>query len=601
MESNHFYATHLDNDDDVILLLGITSILQFDFNESAEIYFHTTRNIDHLISRFNWKKKPESGVREFLANEKILKLKDGGLEIHTEDTVNHVPKHLLKVQHTSFEVVVSQAWVIAKVIHEKKFSEKQPSKKIAFVYTNEVKEWISLLEANEALIAKWYRQRDSETELVLIDLTKGVQADTVGKTAFACDQVIIAKITLSTSQFIKSVRSINPDIRLIIHAFESPSVYFANVYLAGLKDYLYESDLWLMSCRADLELAKFSWKKINAEVFPLKSPDLFLNTATTSEMRHVIYVGRISEQKNLHEAIVAIALIADEMRSSKRKFKIYGYEDFLGLPHHRVPSLGYLEMLYKLTSRLGLSDIVEFHPAVPQDKIVDILKEGVFLSPSFHSDENFGLVAFRALNHGFPVILSDWGGHRDFGSAFTNVNVFSLYQSAKTPHLNPFELADLLLKVWSENVPQKQKVPWKKVTPPEENSRALISSTDVKVGIEKRIENSYPWAQRRWPLYGKIFKSFSDNNYHVANTCYGALPSKKGPPLIGSLVSPFVKVSLKEIKILDCTTGVLKYPRRDDSRNIQLKQLGNDSIITLSLSEFEWLQENGHVYARGTK
>jgi glycosyltransferase involved in cell wall biosynthesis len=601
MESNHFYATHLDNDDDVILLLGITSILQFDFDEASEIYFHTTRNIDHLINRFNWKKKPESGVREYLASEKILKLKDGQLEIHTADSVNYVPKHLLKIQHISPEVLISQAWVIAKVIHEKKFSENPPSKKIAFVYTNEVKEWISLLEANEALIAKWYRQRDAETELVLVDLTKGVQADIVGKTAFACDQVVIAKITLSTSQFIKSIRSINPDIRLIIHAFESPSVFFANTYLAGLKDFLYESDLWLMSCKADLELAKLSWKKINAEVFPLKSPDLFLNTEATSEMRNVIYVGRISEQKNLHEAIVAIALIADEMRSSQRKFKIYGYEDFLGLPHHRIPSLGYLEMLYKLVSRLGLSDIVEFHPALPQDKIIDVLKEGVFLSPSFHSDENFGLVAFRALNQGIPVILSDWGGHRDFGSAFTNVNVFSLHQSAKTPHLNPFELADLLLKVWSKNTPQKRKVPWKKVSSSEENSRALMKLSDVKIGVEKRIENSYPWAQRRWPLYGKIFKSFADNNYNVANICYGALPSKKRPPQAGSLVSPFVKVSSKEIKILDCTTGVLKYPRRDDSRNIQLKQLGNESLIALSRPEFEWLQENGHVYSRGTE
>ncbi len=601
MESNHFYATHLDNDDDVILLLGITSILQFDFNESAEIYFHTTRNIDHLINRFNWKKKPEFGVREFLANEKILKLKDGEFEVHSGDTVNFIPKHLLSVQHPSSAVLISQAWVIAKVIHEKKFSEKAPSKKIAFVYTNEVKEWISLLEANEALIAKWYRQRDAETELVLIDLTKGVQADIVGKTAFASDQVVIAKITLSTSQFIKSIRSINPDIKLIIHAFESPSVYFANTHLAGLDKYLYESDLWLMSCRADLELAKLSWQKINAEVFPLKSPDLFLNTEIKSEMRNVIYVGRISEQKNLHEAIVAISLIADEMRGSQRKFKIYGYEDFLGLPHHRIPSLGYLEMLYKLVSRLGLSDIVEFHPAVPQDKILDILKEGVFLSPSFHSDENFGLVAFRALNHGLPVILSDWGGHRDFGSAFTNVNVLSLHQSAKTPHLNPFDLADILLKVWSNNPPQKRKVPWRKVAPSEENSRALMKASVIKIGIEKRIENSYPWAQRRWPLYGKIFKSFADTNFHVANKCYGALPLKKRPPQVGSLVSPFIKVSAKEIKILDCTTGVLKYPRRDDSRNIQLKQLGNDSLIALSLSEFEWLQENGHVYLRGTE
>lgn len=599
MASNKFYAYHSDNDEDVILLLGITSILQFDFNEQAEIFFHTTRNIDHLINRFNWKKRPETGGREFESHEVTIKLKDEGLELHSSDEVNHIPKHLLKSQHNSDAVLISKAWAIAKLIHEKKFSSKPPTKKIAFVYTSEVKEWISLLEANEALIARWYRQRDAETDLLLVDVSRGVQADAVAKTAFSCDVVVISKIALATSQFIKSVRSINPDIRLIIHGFESPSVYFASTLLYDLNNYLYESDLWLMSCKADEELAKLSWKTIHTKVFPLKTPDVFLKTQIESSRKHILYFGRISEQKDLHEAIVAVSFIADEMRSQNRKFKIFGYEDFLGLPHHRIPSLGYLEMLYKLSKKLGVSDIVEFHPAIPQGQINEQLKDGIFLSTSFHSDENFGLVAFRALNLGVPVLLTDWGGHRDFSSSFSNVELIPVYQFKRTPHINPYELSEKLLEIWSGKSPEKRHVKWEKIQLPSVNSRKLAEPLALKIGIEKRINDSHPWAQRRWPLYGKIFSSFQDDNYRTANRLYGARKIQKIPKPLKTVLSPFVSISEGELKILDCTTGVLRYPRKDISRNIPLKQLGNDQEVLLSLPEWEWLWENGHTYFRG--
>lgn len=599
MASNKFYANHSDNDEDVILLLGITSILQFDFNESAEIFFHTNRNIDHLIERFNWKKRPLTGGREFESHEVIMKFKEDGLELHSSDEVNHIPKHLLKSQHNTEAVLISKAWVIAKIIHEKKFSTKAPSKKIAFVYTSEVKEWISLLEANEALIAKWYRQRDAETDLTLVDISRGVQADVVARTAFACDTVVISKIALATAQFIKSVRSINPDIRLIIHGFESPSVYFASTHIYDLNSYLYESDLWLMSCKADEELASLSWKSIHTKVFPLKSPDQFLKTEVESSRKHILYFGRISEQKDLHEAIIAVSFIADQMRAENRKFKIYGYEDFLGLPHHRIPSLGYLEMLYKLAKKLGISDLVEFHPAIPQSQISDYLKEGIFLSTSFHSDENFGLVAFRALNHGVPVVLSEWGGHKDFPEAFSNVHFVPVYQFSRTPHINPYDLSEKLLEIWSGKSPAKRDVKWEKIELPSGNSRKLLEPSALKIAIENRIKDSHPWAQRRWPLYGKIFRSFKDDNYRTANLIYGARKIRKKPKPAATIVSPFVSFSEGEIKILDCTTGVLRYPREDHSRNIPLKQLGNDQEVLLSLPEWDWLWENGHMYFKG--
>lgn len=419
MASTKFYAIQSDNEDEVKFLLGLTSILQFDFNHDAELFIQTSGNIEPLVNLFNWKKKPSIGLRGIYPDETYLNLWGKEVPVNSSKSilssefqvsgnVQYVPKHLLNSQIKSDPILISQCWTVARVIHENKFSIAAPSRKLSFVYSSDVKEWISLLEANDALIARWYRERDDKTDLTLVDVSRGILPDVVGKTAFSSDTVIISKISLSTTQFIKSVRSINPDIKLILHAFESPSVYFANTFLYDLKDYLYENDLWLMSCEADKKLAEESFHKINSQVFPLKKPDIFLNTKQSSSLKHLLYFGRISEQKNLHEAIIAVSLIADEMRKHDRKFKIFGYEDFLGLPHLRIPSLGYLEMLYKLAKNLGISDLVEFHPAIPQSKIDEHLKEGVFLSVSFHSDENFGLVAHRALNLGIPVVLSDF-------------------------------------------------------------------------------------------------------------------------------------------------------------------------------------------------
>lgn len=610
MASFKFYAIHSDIEDEVKFLLGLTSILQYDFGSDVELFIQTSHSIDHLVNLFNWKKKPTIGPRSIKGDETFInfwgkEIPEGSSEsilsseFQVKEKAKYIPKHLLHAQIKNEAVLISQCWTVAQVIHNQKFTTAAPSRKLAFVFTNEVKEWISLLEANEALIARWYRERDEKTELNLVDVSRGVQADIVGNTAFTADFVIIGKLTLSTTQFIKAVRSINPDMKLIIHAFESPSVYFSNTFLYGLNQFLYEDDLWLMSCKADEELAKSSYTKIHTQVFPLKTPDTFLNTNQDTQLHHIFYFGRISEQKNLHEAIIAVSIVANEMRKAHRKFKIFGYEDFLGLPHLRIPSLGYLEMLYKLTKTLGVEDLVEFHPAIPQNKIDEHLREGVFLSTSIHSDENFGLVAHRALNMGIPVILSDWGGHKDFEARFTNVHYVSVYQFKKTPHLNPFELSQILLKIWKQNPPEKRHEKKMSIKYSEGTSKKLLEATDLKIEIEKRIKDTHPWAQRRWPLYGKIFKSFNDQNYRHANKVYGARKLPQIPTTNDSLVSPFVSISDRELKIHDCATGVLRYPRKHETLNIQLKQLGKDQMVLLSLSEWTWLWENGHIYSKG--
>jgi len=584
MAQKSFFLNHSDNENEVILYLGITSILQHEFNTDTELFIQTSSDLSSLINKFNWKKIPATGTRDKKPDET-------GLE--------NVPSHLLKVQIQTFDVIVSQAWTIAEFIHSGKSVGTIPTFYMTYVHSGPSSDWISLNEANDALIAHWYRYRNDERELTLLEVKPGGQQDEWRKAALKTDVFIINKISPITSQFIKLVRTLNPSVKMIFHAFESPSVYFAGTYLYGLQEFLYEEDLWLMSCEADLELAKKSFEKINAEVLPLRIPDKFVNSEIIeNSLNNLYYVGRISEQKNIHEMLMAISLIKDDLRNSGRKLKIIGYEDFLGLPNLRIPSTGYLEFLYRFAGILQISDLVEFHPAIPQDQIIAVISNGVFISTSVHSDENFGLVAFRALNAGIPVILSEWGGHRDFSKYFTGIEYVRIFSSEKVPHANPFEIAEKILKIWDGNKPRKTGFKPKRISLSLSDPQNRLRPTRLKIEIEKRLKNSFPWIVRKWPLYGKIFSSFADKRYRLAMTVYGAKERKKSQAHQCAL-SPLAKVSEKEITVVDCSFGKLKYPRKEDPKNIPLIQLGTKETVYVSLPEWEWLWDNGVVYRKG--
>lgn len=582
MAQKSFFLNHSDNENEVILYLGITSILQHEFNFDSELFINTTSDLSSLIKKFHFLKVPTTGTRE---------------KKSTESSLEEVPSHLLKVQLQTFEVIVSQAWVIADFFHRHATS-KNSVMRMTYVHTGPSSDWISLNEANDALIAHWYRYRNEERELTLLEVKPGGQQDEWRKAALQTDLFIINKISPITAQFIKLVRTLNPSVKMIFHAFESPSVYFAGTYLYGLEQFLYEEDLWLMSCEADLELAHKTFENINALVLPLRIPDTFLNSEVTSRLKDLYYVGRISEQKNLHELLMAVWLIRDELRNKKRKLKIIGYEDFLGLPNLRIPSIGYLEFLYRISTILGINDLVEYHPAIPQGQIVSVISNGVFISPSVHSDENFGLVAYRALNAGIPVILSHWGGHKDFEKYFSGINFVGITSSEKVPHANPYEMAQKILKVWAESKPHKTSYRPERISLSLRDPEKHLRPTSLKIEIENRLKNSFPWTFRKWPLYGKLFSSFSDKKYRLAMTVYGAKPRQKSKPEDFAL-SPLVKFSEKEIAVVDCSTGKLKYPRKVESRNIQLFQLGTGETIHVSLPEWNWLWDNGVVYRKG--
>jgi D-inositol-3-phosphate glycosyltransferase len=67
------------------------------------------------------------------------------------------------------------------------------------------------------------------------------------------------------------------------------------------------------------------------------------------------------------------------------------------------------EGLQKLAARLGIADVVHFHPPVGQEELADWFRAAsVLVMPSY--SESFGLVAIEAQAAGTPVLAAAVGG-----------------------------------------------------------------------------------------------------------------------------------------------------------------------------------------------
>lgn len=607
MVLNQLFYHDSHADDEVSFILELTSILQINFKQDVSLKISSDRNLQFLFDKFVWNALPEIVKEGPSENSVCIELgknlpKAGAKSyIVSSDSAFEgnkflVPVHLLKSSVQSEEIQSAKAYTVAKLIAEDRFSTALPNNKISLFYSDELKEWLSLVEATEGIISFWYRQRDENTDLELIDLTNLTGQGELKRVAFHSQKAVFVKVTSRAAQVMKILRGINPELPFVIHGFESASVYFANTFHLGLQEILRSSDLWIFSCEADKELSKLSWKNLDSVVKPLKFSHHHRNQTITSDHRNLLFFGRITEQKNLHEAIFAIKLLEDRMRKEGRKFKIFGYEDFLGVPNLRIPSLGYLEYLYKLVKKLQVQDLVEFHPAVSVKQMELEFRNGIFFSPSVHSDENFGLVAFRALDKGVPAILSQWGGHRDFAKYFTSIVYFNVYTTDSGPRTNPYEVAQSISHFWDKpRTPEKRLLPDFQL-PQVKQTGARLLTTDIKCIVENRVADSFPWIQRKWPLYGKIFKNYRDEIYLKAISVYGAI-NRQEPSAQQTVLSPEVEILDSELKVLDCRAGVLRYPRKDKTPHIRLVLLGKGECF-LSSSEWRWLWEKGYLFSK---
>jgi D-inositol-3-phosphate glycosyltransferase len=116
-----------------------------------------------------------------------------------------------------------------------------------------------------------------------------------------------------------------------------------------------------------------------------------------------LFAGRIQPLKAPDVLVRAVAVLLDEDP---------GLRERLVVPVVGGPSgsgLAKPEALHKLAARLGVSDVVRFHPPVDQESLADWYRAAtVLVMPSY--SESFGLVAIEAQACGTPVVAAAVGG-----------------------------------------------------------------------------------------------------------------------------------------------------------------------------------------------
>ncbi|WP_217237003.1 D-inositol-3-phosphate glycosyltransferase [Streptomyces sp. AC555_RSS877] len=116
-----------------------------------------------------------------------------------------------------------------------------------------------------------------------------------------------------------------------------------------------------------------------------------------------LFAGRIQPLKAPDVLLRAVAVLLDERPGLRSRLLVPVVGGLSG------SGLAKPEGLQKLAARLGIADVVRFHPPVGQEQLADWFRAAsVLVMPSY--SESFGLVAIEAQAAGTPVIAAAVGG-----------------------------------------------------------------------------------------------------------------------------------------------------------------------------------------------
>lgn len=309
----------------------------------------------------------------------------------------------------------------------------------------------------------------------------------------------------------------------------------------ALADVLTERDTFVVSSEADAVATRCCVPNAQVNVIPFPLVDQFkLNGRerdTRSEAARLAYVGRVSEQKNLHTLLFALWIL----RTSGgwvpgMTLDIYGSEDNLGSPNMGLKFPNYGTYLQDLAELLGMDDVVTWHGFKPRDWLFDNvhLEPHVFVSPTLHSDENFGSSVLASLVNGHQVATTAWGGHFGFQEWFSQqLTLVPVHRSTNGPVVNPVLLANAILRavdrmstvVVNEATLDRARAAFSESTVTTRTLEVLGKPVGKPVPLEKSPTQRH--IDERRALFGGARKIFADYEDPIAQLFFEAYGMKE--------------------------------------------------------------------------
>ncbi|MCK5882091.1 MAG: hypothetical protein KAG61_00260 [Bacteriovoracaceae bacterium] len=239
-------------------------------------------------------------------------------------------------------------------------------------------------------------------------------------------------INILRNQCIKYFNSIDLDSNVkFVDAVPNALSLFSNsshvdiVFFGGIIRRLWEIEQWDFT-NARLWCLSTTYKEILTKIFkvPEKSitviprGSLFKVASSYIPSIHskirLVYGGRISATKNIDVLLELVSILQIEYKLNI-ELNIFGsYDSELNLSARPQKRDHYQNVIEILISELKWTSPPKFHPETCEDKWVnDCSDDSIFISLSKYLQEDFGVSAAQWGERGRPMIISDWGGHRD--------------------------------------------------------------------------------------------------------------------------------------------------------------------------------------------
>ncbi len=444
--------------------------------------------------------------------------------------------------------------------------------------------WQSMQEIIPFLVDTWKATAGDSHAVDIVDVDetffggyhrKAVEADNLVLTCFT-------PRIIKTAAFLRNELSL--PLRFFIHLHNQATIACWPMRHWGGPQIFRKDDVFISSCSRDAECLKKVYPEAQTSVVPFSYKNLpgrILSPPPNKEEIPFVFIGRVSEQKNLHNLLLALRILRRNHSDLKWRLQVIGAEDGLGSPNMGLKKNAYKNFLINLSKNLELSDSVEFLGYKPRHEIERRLESErcIFISPSLHSDENFGMAAFLSLIKGHLTVLSDWGGHADFSSHFPKqVELCKVFSSPSGPVIYPMDLAKKLLNAcrkYSEKL---------ETTVPSAYQFERIRGSYLKLAISSRREAGVlaasPAADKilskippsPGPGETKIFDSYSDELAHIFFGAYGM--RNISAPKKSNVLVPWARQEKGYIEIQDPHKGEITLPGSLAENRIWLSRCG---------------------------
>jgi len=436
--------------------------------------------------------------------------------------------------------------------------------------------WHSYQEIIPHLEKSWQQSSSLEHKVHVVNVDE-VRLSELAPLAASVNNIVLLCFTPKIFQIAKVFREIfSSPARFVVHLHNQATLACWPMRQWGSLHLFQEHDVFISTCQADAQALHLVLPQAQVKVIPfsiLKGPS-FIQTqnSNSNSKKRFVFIGRITPQKNLHTLFLSLHHLRSRYPEVQWHLDIFGKEDHFGSPNMGIENNNYQSDLMSLAKALEIEKAIEFHGHQSREVIDQYLEShrSIFISPSLHSDENFGMAAFRSLIFGQKALLSSWGGHLDFKREFSSqVSLVNVHSGTSGPWISPqalsekmFELAQapttegvLCPLVYREKFIQKK---YLEIALSPSASQEILKFSKLADEVFKHRQD---WILKD-PRQSKIFSNYSDPLALNFFSAYGAQPLRQEDLQIEEEMDllPWARIDGENILVQDPHRGVKTFP-----------------------------------------